>query len=67
MYAKFFHASIKDLRICANNPALEDFVIQNHYKEFLRMYAKKIHIPIKDLRICANNPALEDFVIQNHH
>ena len=31
MYAKIFHASIKDLRICANNPAMEDFVIQNHY------------------------------------
>ena len=27
---KIFHASIKDLRICSNNPALEDFVIQNH-------------------------------------
>ena len=28
MYTKSFHASTKDLRICANNPALEDFVIQ---------------------------------------
>ena len=25
MYAKNFHVSIKDLRICANNPALEDY------------------------------------------
>ena len=25
------HVSIKDLRICANNPALEGFVIRNHY------------------------------------
>ena len=31
MYAKIFHVSIKDLRICANNPVLEDFVIRNHY------------------------------------
>ena len=30
MHAKDFHASIKDLHICANNPALEEFVIQNH-------------------------------------
>ena len=30
MYAKDFQVSIKDLHICANNPALEDFVIQNH-------------------------------------
>ena len=29
MYAKIF--SVKDLRICTNNPAMEDFVIQNHY------------------------------------
>ena len=27
---KNFHVSIKGLRICANNPALEDFVIQNN-------------------------------------
>ena len=27
---KNFHVSIKDLRMCANNPALEDFLIQNH-------------------------------------
>ena len=40
MHAKDFHASIKDLHICANNPALEDFVIQNHCKQFLRTYAK---------------------------
>ena len=31
MYAENFHVSIKDVRICANNPALEDFVIQKHY------------------------------------
>ena len=55
-------------RLCiyANNPALEDFVIQNHYKEFLRMYAKNFHVSIKKLRIYANNPVLVDFVIQNH-
>ena len=56
MYAKIFHVSIKDLRICANNPVLEDFVIQNHYLEFLRMYAKIFHVSTKDLRICAKNP-----------
>ena len=67
MYAKIFHISIKDLRICANNLVLENFVIQNHYKEFLRMYAKNFHVSIKDLRICANNPVLEDFVIRNHY
>ena len=67
MYAKIFHVSIKDLRICANNPVLEDFVIRNHYKEFLRMYAKIFHVSIKDLRICANNPVLEDSVIQSHY
>ena len=27
MHAKNFHASIKDMCVCANNPALEDFVI----------------------------------------
>ena len=59
--------SVKNLRICANNPALEDFLIQNHYKEFLRMYAKIFHVSIKDLRICAKNPVLEDFVIRNHY
>ena len=55
-------------RLCiyANYPALEDFVIQNHYKEFLRKYAKNFHVSIKKLRICANNPVLVDFVIQNH-
>ena len=31
MYAKNFHASIKDFGICPNNPALEDSVIQNHF------------------------------------
>ena len=31
MYAKIFHVSIRDMRICAKNPALEDFVIPNHY------------------------------------
>ena len=46
---------------------LEDFVIQNHYKEFLRTYAKNFHVSIKKLRICANNPVLEDFVIQNRY
>ena len=60
MYAKNFHVSIKDLCICANNPVLKDFVIQNHNQEFLRMYAKNFHVSIKDLRICANNPVLED-------
>ena len=56
MYAKIFHVSIKDLRICANNPALEDLFIRNHYKEFLRMYAKSFHVSTKDLCICAKNP-----------
>ena len=50
MYAKDFHVSIKDLHICANNPALEDFVIQNHCKKFLRTYAKKTSTSL--LRIC---------------
>ena len=67
MYAKNFHLSIKDSSICANNPALEDFVIQNHYSEFLRMYAKNVHVSIKVLRVCANNLKFEDFIIQNHH
>ena len=31
MYAKDFHVSIKNLRICANNPALEDFVIIRNF------------------------------------
>ena len=31
---------LRDLRICANNPALEDLIIQCQYWEFLRMYAK---------------------------
>ena len=56
-------------RLCiyANNPALEDFVIQSYYKEFLRTYAKNFHVSIKDLCICANNPVLEDFAIRNHY
>ena len=53
MYEKNFHVTVKDLRICANNPEWEDFVIQNHYQEFLRMYAKNVHVLIKDLRIYA--------------
>ena len=52
---KNFHVSIKKLRICANNPALEDFVIQNRHKEFLRTYAKNFHVSIKNLRICRNS------------
>ena len=40
-YEQVYHrdkdVSVKNLRICANNPALEDFVIQNYYKEFLNM------------------------------
>ena len=36
MYAKNFHVSIKNLRICANRPALEDIDLicvraENHY------------------------------------
>ena len=59
------HVCKKIPRLCiyANNPALEDFVIQNHYKEFLCTYAKNFHVSIKKLRICANNPVLVDFVI----
>ena len=53
MYAKNFHVSIKDLCICANNPALEDFIIQDHYWEFLRTYTKNFHVSIKGLRIYA--------------
>ena len=37
-----YSVSIKNLRICAYNPALGDFVIQNHYKQSLRTYAKKL-------------------------
>ena len=49
------------LCICENNPVLVDFVIQNHYKEFLRTYAKNFHVSIKKLRICAssNNPIVD--------
>ena len=60
---KNFHVSIK-ICVCANNPALEDFVIrkhgriltsyvraENHYKEYLRMYAKSFQVSSKDLRI----------------
>ena len=67
VYHRDTDVSVKTLRICANNPALEDLVIQNHYKEFLNTYAKNVHVSIKDLRICPNNPALEDFVIPNHY
>ena len=45
--------SHRDTDVFANNPALEDFVIQNRYLEFLRTYAKNFHVSIKDLRICA--------------
>ena len=37
-------------------PTSEDFVIQNHYQEFLRMYAKSFHVSTKDLHICAKDP-----------
>ena len=47
MYAENFLVSIKDLRICANNPAFEDFVIKNHYQEFLRTYAKTSSSPLR--------------------
>ena len=50
---KNFLISIKDLRLCTNNPALEGFVIQNHYCEFLSMYAKSFTASTKDLPICA--------------
>ena len=30
-YTQIIHISIKDLRVCANNPKLEDFIIRNHY------------------------------------
>ena len=53
--------------ICANNPALEDFVIQNHYKEFLRMCVEIFHVSTKNLRVLASNPALEDVAVQNHY
>ena len=36
---KKIHVSVKDLRIYANNPKFEDFIIPNHHYEFLRMYA----------------------------
>ena len=36
---KKIHVSVKDLRVYANNPKFEDFIIPNHHYEFLRMYA----------------------------
>ena len=63
MYAKNFHASIKDFGICPNNPALEDSVIQNHFLGISAHVCKKsFHVSIKDLRICPNNLALEDLL-----
>ena len=62
---KILHAYIKGLRICANNIALEDFVIKNFSAYSDLHVCKNFHVSIKDLCICANNPALEDFVIQN--
>ena len=56
---KHFHFSTYNLRTCANNPALEDFVIQNHYQEFLRLYAKTFHVSAKNLRT-----SVGDFAIQ---
>ena len=56
MCAKIIHVSIKDLHICAKNPVFEDFVIRNHFLEFLRMYAKIFHVSTKDLCICSKNP-----------
>ena len=52
MHIRKKYVSTKDLRVCANNPKLEDFIIQNHYNEFLRMYAKQIHVSIKVWSIC---------------
>ena len=37
-------------------PTSEDFVIQNHYQEFLHMYAKSFHVSTKDLHICTKDP-----------
>ena len=62
---KNFHVSIKDLRMCADNPALEDFLIQNH-SHVRKKTAKSLLRPCFAY-ICANNPALEDSVIQNHY
>ena len=42
MYPKIFHVTIKDLRICAKNPVLEDFVIRNHYQEFFTHVHKNL-------------------------
>ena len=61
--------SHRDTDVFANNPALEDFVIQNRYLEFLRTYAKNFHVSIKDLRICAKTQCwktlLSEIVIRN--
>ena len=61
--------SHRDTDVFANNPALEDFVIQNRYLEFLRTYAKNFHVSIKDLRICAKiqcwKTLLSEIIIRN--
>ena len=49
MYAKIFHVSIKDLRICANNPALEDFVSKIIIRNFCACTRKS---STSLLRIC---------------
>ena len=67
MYAKNFHVSIKDLRICAKIQYWKTLLSEIVIREFLRMYGNIIHVTIKDLCICAQNPVLEDFVIRNHY
>ena len=49
MYAKIFHVSIKDLRICANNPVLEDFVSKIIIRNFCACTRKS---STSLLRIC---------------
>ena len=49
MYAKIFHVSIKDLRICANNPVLEDFVSKIIIRNFCACTQKS---STSLLRIC---------------
>ena len=50
MYAKSFHVSTKDLRICANSPALEDFVIQITLRISTHV-RKSVHVSINNMHI----------------
>ena len=57
---KILHASIKDLRICANNPALEEFVSKITFRNFCACTQKP---STSLLRICVYTQKIQQMII----